>query len=368
MSGSNTAKQIRLDDLVARVRPCASAVGLLVLATAFGLAAYAILRDHELRVHHLWNGVAGTRAGTAVHQENVALADQATTIVVWVTALLGLLLIVPRRVEPLPFRLLGWISLVVAALLCALAASGATGVGLRGLLASLDPRCPLDGDCKQIAPRAMSPQDWLISYGGQLAVAASFSAAMLSACSGVRWLIWAGRALLRRIVPQAESASLSPLGRSDFPQSPLASFGLYERFRLFALFALVGHGVGAREPGFWSTAPQPFFSTESVGSPRFRGDPCQRALLSDPGGPTIASPCRLGRCCLPTLRTSSAPRWTLSRLNGTARGAPIARTGQGAGDLPRPAQEAATQRAPVMTQAQLQGALGCAVRALSISR
>jgi hypothetical protein len=58
--------------------------------------------------------------------------------------------------------------------------------------------------------------------------------------------------------PEPCAAQRTLRGRSDFPSTPLASFGLRERFRLFALFALAGHGVGTREPGFWSTAPQPF--------------------------------------------------------------------------------------------------------------
>ena len=95
--------------------------------------------------------------------------------------------------------------------------------------------------------------------------------------------------------------------RSDFLSSiPTASFASYRRYRLVLLVRSRGHGAGAREPGLWSAAPQPHSSTETTGSPRFLGNPCQRAPLLDPGGPTRPHRIGAGRCCLPTRSRSSA--------------------------------------------------------------
>ncbi len=108
--------------------------------------------------------------------------------------------------------------------------------------------------------------------------------------------------------------------RSDFlPSFPGHFVAFVPRYRRCALVRSCGREHDARKPGAGHRMPHPDSSTETTGSPRFLGNHCMRALLSDPGGTSA-----LGHCCasvLPSaLPTASAPtRTVISRLNHTAR-------------------------------------------------
>lgn len=196
-SSSVTSPFIRVRDAIASVRPWVVSLGTLALVMAFGLAAYALLQDHELRVRHLWNGVTGTSAGIAAHAKNVALAQGAARLAQAMTLLLGLALVLPRRAERAWFRWLGWLGFVVAGVLGAVFMLGLFGCAFQKEWSLWDPACGLDGPCHE-APRPLSPRDWLTSYACLLGMSASAIAATLSMCIGVRWKLWAIRAVVFR--------------------------------------------------------------------------------------------------------------------------------------------------------------------------
>jgi hypothetical protein len=172
-------------------------LGGLLLLGAFGLAARSILRDYELRTLEAWNGITGTTAGIASHRANQTSASFAATCVEALTAILAIALAIPRRVERAWFRWTGWTMLLVAALLAGAALLGLVGISLHGALASFDPQCPLDGECRRPL-HAMRPDDWRATYLGLLAFGALVVSATLAAAVGARWLFWAAFALARR--------------------------------------------------------------------------------------------------------------------------------------------------------------------------
>ena len=181
-----------------RLRPWAVLVFGLLLLLAFGLAGFTIAREHSLRVLGMWNGVSGTAAGIAAHRHHEQLARAAASAAALLAVLLGAVLLVPRRSEPALFRWLAWLALPVAGLLAAGTSLGLLGLSVHAALASFDPRCPLDGACHSAA-RAIEPAAWQATYFGLLGLAATSVVAGLLACIGIRWLIWAVRAVMRSV-------------------------------------------------------------------------------------------------------------------------------------------------------------------------
>jgi len=172
-------------------------LGSLSRAYCFSCSRSVSQRRHELRSLHQWNGVIGTVSGVAAHHRNQAIARTAGSCIPWLTAVLGLALIVPCRVERSWFRWAGWMAFVLAGALGLGAIIGLFGLSIHHGMASFDQRCPLDGPCRQ-APESMSPEDWRTSYVGLLSIAAAIVATTLSACIGVRWALWAILAVVRR--------------------------------------------------------------------------------------------------------------------------------------------------------------------------
>ncbi|MFT3770112.1 MAG: hypothetical protein QM820_32180 [Minicystis sp.] len=180
-----------------RLLPWIAVIGSLLIAAGLAFAALAIFRDHDLRVHGLWNGVTGTPAGIAAHQANMARAGLAASVVLWSTVVVGISLAIPRRQESAFFRWTGWISILVAVVATLVFIFAGVGLSLLHGLASFDPTCPLDGPCKS-PPRAMAPADWSVTYLGGVALAATGAIAFMSAAAGFRWLIWGIVSLVRR--------------------------------------------------------------------------------------------------------------------------------------------------------------------------
>ncbi len=209
---SDTVPRFRTREAIERVRPWVVALGLLALAIAFGVAAHAIVREHALRAHHLWTGVSGTSAGIVAHARNVRLARYAATAAQWLTVFLGLALIIPRRAERAWFRWTGWLGVAFALALSIAFALGVSGCALHKAWIWFEPGCALDAPCDH-ASQPMRPADWQFSYACLLGTAAIASAATLSTCTGIRWLLWVLSALLHRrssanVLPKAHAARL----------------------------------------------------------------------------------------------------------------------------------------------------------------
>ena len=96
-------------------------------------------------------------------------------------------------------------------------------------------------------------------------------------------------------LPSTSSSGLSFAGfngnidDSDFPEPiPRHFVSFVQRYlaahRSFAPQA--ARCAGCLRPGFWSPVPRPVLHEETLGSPRFLGNPCARALHFDPGAAT----------------------------------------------------------------------------------
>ena len=189
-----------LRETAARLRPWAVLVLGLLLVLAFGLVGFTLAREHSLRVLGTWNGVSGTADGIAAHRHHEQIARVAANAAALLSALLGGVLIIPRRSEPALFRWLAWLALPVAGVLAGVTSLGLMGLSMHSALASFDPSCPLDGACHSAA-RGMDPAAWRATYFGLLGVAATSVIAGLLACIGTRWLIWALRTVMRVVQP-----------------------------------------------------------------------------------------------------------------------------------------------------------------------
>src|SRR4051812_28549308 len=75
---------------IVRIRPTVVGLGLLLIVAAFAFVAWAILKDYELRVTGVWNGVTGTPHGISAHNSNKATAEFAVQSIELLTGVVGL--------------------------------------------------------------------------------------------------------------------------------------------------------------------------------------------------------------------------------------------------------------------------------------
>lgn len=176
----------RLRTAIERICPTVVGLGLLLIIAAFALIGRAILRDYELRVNGLWNGVTGTPHGIAMHYSNKATAEFAEDSIKILTAVVGLSLAIPRRSESALFRWMGWMAFVLAVVLGAASVVGFLGPFLRWIY--INQNCLIDGSCRE-STKAWAPAEWRVHYIRLLMVAAASVSAVLSACVGVRWIL-----------------------------------------------------------------------------------------------------------------------------------------------------------------------------------
>ncbi len=110
--------------------------------------------------------------------------------------------------------------------------------------------------------------------------------------------------------------------RSDFLSSVSSTLvDSHSIPRVTSLFAPTPLDATDADQELFTAAPPPILLVETIGSPRFLGSPCTRALLSDPGGP-LHQTIRCSDIAFHT-KNSVGNRVGLSRLNHTAQVPPV---------------------------------------------